>query len=236
MKQFILNVQSKGGAGKSMLTYLMALKHEKDADVFFVDLDSSTQTSTHQLKFLAPAKRLASVGILDTSKRIDREKIFAIFEELNTKKFDTFILDFGAPESQQLPNLFALDFSIEDFKDFEASLGASFIFNVVVSGGPAYMASMNYADEVISAINGTFPVYLYLNEFTFQNYTGLYDEIATYKAANDNKLTGIVRFGNIQPDRNSGQNILDMVKAGKGMADYTGWATKTIIRKEIEKV
>ena len=30
MKTIYLNIQSKGGAGKSMLTYLQALKHEND--------------------------------------------------------------------------------------------------------------------------------------------------------------------------------------------------------------
>jgi len=51
MKSFYFNIQSKGGSGKSMLTYLQALKHEKNEKAAFVDLDSSTQTSTRQLHF-----------------------------------------------------------------------------------------------------------------------------------------------------------------------------------------
>ena len=40
MKTIFLNIQSKGGAGKSMLTYLQALKHQGNEHVAFVDLDS----------------------------------------------------------------------------------------------------------------------------------------------------------------------------------------------------
>ena len=52
MKQFQFNVQAKGGSGKSMLTYLLALKYETDQRVYFIDLDSSVRTSLQQLKFL----------------------------------------------------------------------------------------------------------------------------------------------------------------------------------------
>jgi cellulose biosynthesis protein BcsQ len=52
MKTVYLNVQAKGGAGKSMLTYLQALKQEANNKAAFVDLDSSTKTSSAQLKFL----------------------------------------------------------------------------------------------------------------------------------------------------------------------------------------
>ncbi|MDQ2719706.1 MAG: hypothetical protein M3Z26_08115 [Bacteroidota bacterium] len=56
MKQFQFNIQAKGGSGKSMLTYLQALKNETNQVTFFVDLDSSVQTSRQQLKFLQGKK------------------------------------------------------------------------------------------------------------------------------------------------------------------------------------
>ena len=72
MKTFYYNIQSKGGTGKSMLTYLQALKHEENDKIAFVDLDSSTQTSTRQLHFLTQqaANRLFSVDIFDNLKKI----------------------------------------------------------------------------------------------------------------------------------------------------------------------
>ena len=45
MKTYYFNIQAKGGAGKSMLTYLQALKNEENASTLFVDLDNSTKTS-----------------------------------------------------------------------------------------------------------------------------------------------------------------------------------------------
>ena len=140
MKKFVFNVQSKGGAGKSMLTWLMALKYEKDPTVFFVDFDSSTKTSTHQLKFLSVLSptRLASVEILDGRNRLDREQIFGILEELSAQPEEVFILDFGAPESQQLPSLFTIDFTVDDFKDFEGSLDSQFVFNIIIAGGAVH--------------------------------------------------------------------------------------------------
>jgi hypothetical protein len=56
MKTFHLNLQNKGGAGKSMLTYLQALKHRANVKAAFVDLDNSTKTSARQLQFLEMEK------------------------------------------------------------------------------------------------------------------------------------------------------------------------------------
>ena len=111
MKHFIFNIQSKGGAGKSMLTYLQALKHEDNDKALFVDLDNSTKTSLKQLQFLSTKKRIAEVSINDNKRRIDREKLFDVIEKLAAlEPFDTVFIDFGAPESQQFPSLFNLDF------------------------------------------------------------------------------------------------------------------------------
>jgi cellulose biosynthesis protein BcsQ len=49
MKTIYFNIQSKGGAGKSMLTYLQAIKNEQNEKAFFVDMDGSTLTSSQAL-------------------------------------------------------------------------------------------------------------------------------------------------------------------------------------------
>src|SRR3954464_5320818 len=76
MKTFYFNIQAKGGAGKSMLTYLQALKNEENESTLFVDLDNSTKTSIKQLKFLKDKKRLVETDIIDAFRRIEREKLF----------------------------------------------------------------------------------------------------------------------------------------------------------------
>jgi hypothetical protein len=236
MKTFYFNIQAKGGAGKSMLTYLQALKNEENNSALFVDLDNSTKTSIKQLKFLKDKKRLVETDIIDAFKRIEREQLFQVIENLSGMDFQEYYLDFGAPESEQLPNLFSLDFTVEEFKEFEASINARFIFNIVVSGGPAYLSCMEYVTKVITALNSRFDAYLFINEFTFNTYPALVNEVKEYATSNNNSITGVKLFGNISIDRHSGQNILEFVKEGKGFGDYSGFATKTIMKRELSKV
>ena len=82
-----------------MLTYLQALKHEKNEKIAFVDLDSSTQTSTRQLRFLAQQEtnRLFSVDIFDHLKKIEREKLYDILQAFNSQPFDEIFYDFLIP-------------------------------------------------------------------------------------------------------------------------------------------
>src|SRR5450432_852465 len=160
MKQFQLNVQAKGGSGKSMLTYLQALKNETNQRTYFVDLDSSVQTSRQQLKFLQGKKpaRFAIMNLLDGRDKLDRQLLFENLLELCGKDYDAFYLDFGAPESDQLPFLFSKDYSVEEFKQIETELSAKFIFNIVVAGGGAYEGCTRYLQRLSALISGRFEI------------------------------------------------------------------------------
>ena len=236
MKTFYFNIQSKGGAGKSMLTYLQALKNENNETVAFVDLDSSTQTSKSQLKFLSAKKRLFEVDIFDNIRKIEREKMFLIIEALNNNEFSEIYIDFGAPESEQLPGLFSIDFSIDEFKEFETGLGCKFVFNVIVAGGTAYTSSIEYLKRITELIKGKFDVYAYVNEFTFHNYAHLIDEVRVFAKATKGLIKDVKPYGAIHIDRNSGQLITENIKEGKGFKEYNSFAAKTIIKREISKV
>jgi hypothetical protein len=235
MKTFYYNIQSKGGAGKSMLTYLQALKHEKNEKVAFIDLDSSTQTSTRQLHFLAKQEtnRLFSVDIFDHLKKIEREKLYDILQAFNSQPFEEIYIDFGAPESEQLPALFSLDFTIDEFKEFEKELKSKFIFNVIMSGGTSYTSTFNYLKRLVSIVKGKFEIVVCLNELTFQNYPLLIDELEEF--ARKAKST-VVRFGDIHIDRNSGQIITESIRKGMGFSSYKSFAAKTIIKREMAKI
>lgn len=236
MKTFYFNIQSKGGAGKSMLTYLQALKNENNETVAFVDLDSSTQTSKRQLKFLSAKKRLFEVDIFDNIRKIEREKMFLIIEALNNNEFSEIYIDFGAPESEQLPGLFSIDFSIDEFKEFETGLGCKFVFNVIVAGGTAYTSSIEYLKRITELIKGKFDVYAYVNEFTFHNYSHLIDEVRVFAKATKGLIKDVKPYGAIHIDRNSGQLITENIKEGKGFKEFNSFAAKTIIKREISKV
>jgi hypothetical protein len=236
MKTIYFNIQSKGGAGKSMLTYLQALKNENNEQVAFVDLDSSTKTSKKQLKFIGLKNRLFEVDIFDSIRKIERERLFQVIEKLNQTEYTDIYIDFGAPESDQLPSLFSIDFSIDEFKLFEKELDVNFVFNVVVAGGTAYISSMEYLKRITELIKGKFDVFVYVNEFTFQNYGYLVEELRTFAKSTKGLIKDVKQYGAIQIDRNSGQIITENIKEGKGIGDYTSFAAKTIIKREIAKL
>lgn len=236
MKTFYFNVQAKGGAGKSMLTYLQALKHEEYQSSVFVDFDASTKTSTRQLAFLLEKDRLLEVAITDSIERIDREKLFQSLEELAELPFSEYYLDFGAPESEQLPKLFTLDFSAEEFKEFETTLEARFVFNVVIAGGPAYLSCMDYLQRFAAPLKGAFDIYALINEFSFQAHPELIDEAQSFIGMQKGLIKGTKLFGNISVDRNSGRTILEAIAAGKGMPGHKSFAAKTVIRRELGKL
>lgn len=236
MKTFYFNLQAKGGAGKSMLTYLQALKHEEHQSSVFVDFDASTKTSTRQLAFLLEKDRLLEVAITDNIERIDREKLFQSLEELAELAFTEYYLDFGAPESEQLPKLFTLDFNVEEFKEFETTLNARFVFNVIIAGGPAYLSCMDYLQRFAAPLKGAFDVYAYVNEYSFQAHPELMDEAQSFIKMQNGTIKGAKLFGNISVERNSGQNILEAISAGKGMPGHTSFAAKTVIRRELGKL
>lgn len=237
MKQFYFNVQSKGGAGKSMLTYLQGLKHEEDAQTAFIDLDSSTQTSSKQLCFLnAQLNRLFEVDILDELRKIEREKLFSVLEKANETPFENIIIDFGAAESEQLIQLLSIDFPIFDFKEFENYLNASFSFNVVMAGGPSYLACFSYLKQLISVLDSKMPVFIYANEFTFKNQSQLIDELREFSDQSEGAIKAVIPFGNFFPDRVSGMQLMENIKAGKGNGAILSFVTKIIVRNELAKI
>ena len=237
-KKFFLNIQSKGGSGKSMLTYLQALKNETNEKTCFVDLDSYNKISTQQLKFIGlhSSDRIIQIEMFDNLKKIERNKLFDILSALNAYNFDEFYIDFGTPESAQFPALLQVDFTVDEFKEFEKELDAEFIFNVIVAGGASYMSSFNYLKEITTLIDGKFDVNILINDFTFVNYPLLIDEIKAWAKGNNGKIKEVKQFGAFIIERATGQKIIDNVKLGLGMKDYTSFSSKMILKRELKRI
>ena len=236
MKQIYFNIQSKGGAGKSMLTYLQALKYETNTS-YFVDLDSSVKSSKQQIKFLQgkTPPRFAEMHLLDNSNKIDRQLLFDNLLELSQKANDEFFLDFGAPESDQLPSLFSTDYTTEEFKQVQDELNAKFIFNIVIAGGSAYEPCTMYLQKVVDLVNGIFDVNIYINESTFRNHKHLIEEIKTFAAIKKNKITSIKLFGDFDASTAPHKNILRYIEEGRGIEAYK-FVEKIKILKELSKI
>ncbi len=236
MKKYYFNIQSKGGVGKSILTYLQALKNEGNETVAFIDLDSSSHTSSKQLEFLAHKGRVFEIELLDGIKRIEREQLFKVLEALNQTEYKEIFVDFGSAESDQLLRLLTLDFSISEFKDFETMLEATFTFNIVIAGGTSFASSFHYMKKISEAISGKFPIDIFINEFTFKNNQDLITEIQALGKNSKGQIKKVTLFGNIYPDRASGIEIIANIKEGKGPDAYKSFAARILMKKEVAKI
>ncbi|MEP7277416.1 MAG: hypothetical protein ABI813_02125 [Bacteroidota bacterium] len=237
MKQFQFNIQAKGGSGKSMLTYLQALKHQENKRSYFVDLDSSVKTSLQQLKFLQgkTPPRFALMNLLDARDKLDRQLLFENLLELSKKDFDAFYLDFGAPESDQLPSLFSKDYTTAEFKQIETELSSQFIFNIVVAGGGAYEGCTRYLQRLSALLAGQFEVNIYINESTFSNYPLLIEEIKMFAKTNQPKISDVKLFGDFDNTTSPHKNILRNVEQGRGMEAFA-FIEKIKILNELSKI
>jgi cellulose biosynthesis protein BcsQ len=74
MKQVNLILQSKGGVGKSLLTWFLANRYSSDENVLFMDIDDSTRTSSSRLaSILSSPERSLFYPILNEQKKLERE-------------------------------------------------------------------------------------------------------------------------------------------------------------------
>ena len=225
MKQLNFIVQAKGGVGKSLLSYLMAVSQESDASILFVDMDSSTRTSTRQLKFLGE-NRSESLSLLNDKEALVRDNLISYLESLVETPFKKIYFDLGAPESEQLPALIERDLP---FKDFLDELGFEAHFHIVIGGGGAYAASVDFLQKMLKALNGKFKVTIWQSITTFNNFPELTSELKNNCA----KLNLHTRsFGDFDPSTHLGGQILDGVRKGYSLNEYQTGA-KLRLKKEL---
>lgn len=239
MKTIEFIVQAKGGTGKSFLAYLFALKQEKNEKALLVDLDSSTQSSKKNLKFLMgrdPVRLIAS-NLLDDRKKIVRDKLLSTIEGLVSlpEDYEHIYLDFGAPESEQLPALISHDLQPKDLKAFEEHLGVKFVFNIVVAGGTAYVSCTDYLQQLVDLVGSLFETNVIANENTFYNFNHLLEELKVYVEKKGNKNIKYKSFGDIDVSSDVGKAIMVNIEQGKGF-DELSFIAKLKMRNELEKI
>lgn len=207
---------SKGGVGKSTLTYEWALysSYKNHHDMLFVDLDNSTQTSTKQLKFLGD-NQVETISLLNEKEVLVRDNLISYLESLSVSPFKEIVFDLGSPESEQIPALIERDIP---FAEFMGELGFKAVFNVVIGGGGAYRASIEYLQKLLKALKGEFEVVVWLNITSFSKFPELAEELA--KNCTKLGLT-LKRFGNFDPSSNLGSSILDGIRKGYALQDYS---------------
>ncbi|MPR37401.1 hypothetical protein [Salmonirosea aquatica] len=235
-RKFNFIIQAKGGVGKSFLTYLIAIKHEEDCGRTFIDVDSSTKTSTAQLRFLAEKEqRLAEIDLLDNYRKIARDRLFDSIQQLSSLNNAAFYLDFGAPESEQIPALLTMDLDQDDLKQFEQYLGVEFLFHVVVAGGTAYTSCVDYLMKIYKAVGNVFPITVWINANTFQNFPQQREECLSVAAKC--RIT-VEYFGDIELNTDLASKIISNIERGEGSKGIlaAGWFVKTKMDKLVKAI
>lgn len=203
--QFIC--QSKGGVGKSVLTYLLALKYP-EADV--LDMDDATHTTMRQLAFRDPQH----VSFLNDFNTIDRGMFNDFIENVAESDEDHIICDLGASVSEQLPYYFR-DVNARSIAALLTDVNLSLSLICVVGGSDIFSATMNYLQEMVKAVDGAFPVTIAVN-----GYHKLLDAQAAtlneFAAAHNLQVThfNVSRDGNAS----SQARIKEVLDSGKGLA------------------
>ncbi|HAK76516.1 MAG TPA: hypothetical protein DCM71_06330 [Runella sp.] len=232
MKQFHFILQAKGGVGKSFLVYLLALKHQSQPGTYFVDVDASTQTSSRQLAFLSGTGRIAALSMLDERQKITRDKLLFSLTDLSQLPFENCYLDFGAPESEQIPALFSVDFSTEQLYELAQHLQCQFIFDVVIAGNTSYFACTQYLQQMQQIIGNTFPICIWVNQYSFYKHPQLISEIQSYATQHQLQVNF---FGDIDTSTQVGNQILKMVQLGHGLERYD-FITSMKLKNELAKL
>jgi hypothetical protein len=237
MKQINFIMQNKGGVGKSMLTYLLALKHQKKSieeienldKILFADGDILNLTTDRQCKFLT----IAHVNLMDKNQKFQRDKLLRSLEYFSKVEAETIYIDFGASESGQFPALVSLDYSSNLFQDFAQNFEIEITVNVVVAGGTSFIPCTDFLKNVVLALNKKITVSVWANDWTFKNDSPeTLMELAKYCQKENLALN---HFGNFDTDSSVGSEILNKIKFGCGFNEYD-FIHKMTLRKELDRL
>jgi hypothetical protein len=214
MKKLHFIAQSKGGVGKSLLMYLMALKNHHKENCLFVDMDASTFTSRRQLSFVDEDK-LDTVSLLNERAAIQRDNLFVYLDKLSRSRYQEIYVDLGAPESEQLPALIEFDDVQLPLREFADDMDIE--FHIVIGGAGAYNASVEYLLKMVKVIADDFEITVWESVTGFRKFSDLARELA--ENCESMGLT-FRKFGDFEPETYVGSGILSGVSKGLALENY----------------
>lgn len=157
-KKIYFITQAKGGAGKSVLAFMLA---EKYKEAIILDLDDATTTSIKQLAYRKPIR----VSFLDqVTKRIDRGAFNGLFESVIEANKELFIADLGASVAEQLPKYFSMN-GVDLITDVLEANNIELRIVCVVGGGNIFKATMEYLAELFESTSGYLDITVAHNGF-----------------------------------------------------------------------
>lgn len=224
-KKIYFVTQAKGGAGKSVLAFMLA---EKYRDAVILDLDDATTTTIKQLAYRRPVK----VSFLDpATKRIDRGAFNGLFESVIEANKELFIADLGASVAEQLPKYFAMN-GVVVIMDVLQSSNIQLQIACVVGGGNIFKATMEYLAELIESTKGHLDIKVAHNGFypcSEEQKNILLDYI------NENKLS-LINFDLVKDKGEIAMRTVENVlKNGKGITGLSPFSS-IYFKKPIEEL
>lgn len=214
-KKIYFVTQAKGGAGKSVLTFMLA---EKYGNAVLLDLDDATTTTMKQLAYRKPVK----VSFLDpTTKRIDRGAFNGLFESVTEANKELFIADLGASVAEQLPKYFSMN-GIGEIMEVLQGSKIELQLVCIVGGGNIFKATMEYLNELAESTNGLLGIVVAHNGFypcSDEQKTILLDYI------DQNKLT-LINFDLVKDKGEIAlRTVENVLKDGKGLTGLSPFAS-----------
>ena len=232
-------VQGKGGAGKSFLTYLLGLKFYPDENTLFIDADFNSKTSyTQNLRFIIPKNkknRVVFFNILDEQKNIERKLFMKMLKRFgeNEFAFERVFIDFGTLESDQFLELFITLFEPGELKELEKEFNLKFIFQVVVAGNTNYVSCMHYLEKVQQTFGEYHDIIIYPNLEKFSNEEKQLEQLKSY--AQRFKLP-CKPFGDFGKGSETETDVRLMMQQGKYLDDFPDMITQWLVEQVIQNL
>ncbi|NOT74416.1 MAG: hypothetical protein HOP08_05765 [Cyclobacteriaceae bacterium] len=217
--------QAKGGAGKSVLAFMLAEKHR---EAVILDLDDATTTTLKQLAYRQPVK----VSFLDaTTKRIDRGAFNGLFQSIIEAKKELFIADLGASVAEQLPKYFSIN-GVEMVIELLEQNDIHLQIVCIVGGGNIFKATMEYLAELVESTKGRLEVIVAHNGF----YPCSEEQKASLMEYVEANKLSLIQFDLVKDKGEIAMRTVENVlKNGKGITGLSPF-TSIYFKKPIEEL
>jgi hypothetical protein len=226
-----LILQSKGGCGKSLLTWFLANFYAYDESTVFMDIDESTKTSSTRLDSILPKGQSVFYPILNEQKKLERELFLNLFEKISRLSASNVFLDFGAPESEEFRKLLEFEIDAKSLTEELQLLGIELVLLVVIAGRDAFASCTRFLTSLSDLVDGAIPTKILMNDGTFGGIEGI--SIGKQNLEVLGKST-VFHFGNLG-DSQSGKDIIKLISNGQ-KPENLSLAVKLTFKKAMAQV
>lgn len=238
-KQVSIFLQSKGGVGKSWVSFFKMLnekQNEKNIGVVLLDSSQKANQNLDRYTKILGSQNVYVWNIYNHSNEYKKSHFFNVFESIAELKQNDIILDVGAPESNVLREAIENDIEVnaQNLKFVADELNLDLVFNVVISGADDNVnENLDYFNALNQKMNGLLKVNCLVNDHTFKadkDAENLVERLIDSKIAKSEQIKIVGRSG-IRNNDNPYLDIISVANAEKSLDDaFKSMATKIRLR------